>query len=262
MLVSPPVRTITDTLTWRILAALPFLGMLAFSLFDYSDSRTFDPWMWGFTIFFGALFAFSLYWGATRKVTIHQEGIAYRSPFKNSEMRWEEVVQTRYGQTPINAGGAGGLLGVLIVALVSRGGGGAMNKTLIIEGPTKIKLTSNMKDVDEAIKLILDAVNPRLLKLAENNLSSGMPVEFGQLSLTIQGAVWKKKSPIPFTSIVKCMVDGKNFQLKSEGKWLNDVSVTADKIPNVFIAIQMIEARRVTIGSAPVSKGMSAGFGS
>src|SRR4051812_24055161 len=111
MFVSPPVRTLSDTYSWRILAALPFVGMLTFSLIDYSDSRGFDPWMWGFTTLFGMLFAFSLYWGAMRKVNIHQEGIAYTSPFKSVEMRWEEVVQTRYAQTPINAGGAGGLLG-------------------------------------------------------------------------------------------------------------------------------------------------------
>lgn len=260
MFVSPPVRTLKDTFTWRILAALPFLGMLIFSGIDFSDSHAFDPWMWGFTGFFGLLFGFAIYWGAIRRVSIHQEGITYLSPFKNVEMRWEEVVRTRYRQTPVNAGGAGGLLGILIVALMSRRGG-PMNKTLIIEGPAKIKLNSNMKDVDEAIRLVLEAVNPRLLKEAENSLSSGMPVEFGQLSLTVQGAVWKKKNSIPFASIVKCLIDGRNFQLKSEGKWLNDVSVEASKVPNVFVAIQMIEARRVTMGSAPMSKSMSAGFG-
>jgi hypothetical protein len=260
MLVSPPIRTLKDTFTGRLIAGLLFLGMLAFAYVDYSDSHTFDPWLWGFTTFFGVILAFAVYWAAIRRVNIHQEGISYVSPFKNAEMRWEEVQQTRYSQTPVNVGAHFGLLGLLVMAVAKKGT--AANKGLVIEGPAKIKLTSNMKDVDEAIRLVLDAVNPRVLKQAEANLSSGMPVEFGPLSLTVQGVVWKKKDPIAYTSIVKCVIDGANFQLKSEGKWLNNVSVAANKIPNIFVVIQMIEARRATVGAAPVSKGMSAGFGS
>jgi hypothetical protein len=258
---SPAIRTIKDTFTGRIISALFFFGSLALAMIDYSDSHSFDPWLWGFTTFFAFLFAFSIYWAAVRRVTIHQEGISYVSPVKRSEMRWEEIAATRYSQTPSSAGLHFGLIGLLAMA-ATRGKSATFNKALVLEGPTKIKLSSNMADVDEAIRLVLDAVNPRLLKQAEANLATGMPVEFGQLSLTIQGVVWKKKNPIPFASIVKCMIEGANFQLKSEGKWLNDISVAASKIPNVFVAIKMIESRRATVGTPPVSKGMSAGFSS
>jgi hypothetical protein len=260
MFISSPIRTVKDTIAGRIIAALFFFGILSFAIIDYSHSHTFDPWLCGFTIFFGFLFAFAIYWAVVRRVNIHQEGINYVSPFKNSEMRWEEIAVTRYSQTPSSAGLHFGLIGLL--AMVATRKSATLNKTLVLEGPVKIKLSSNMADVDEAIRLVLDAVNPRLLKQAEANLTTGMPVEFGQLSLTIQGVVWKKKNPIPYASIVKCMIEGANFQIKSEGKWLNDVSVASNKIPNVFVAIQMIETRRATVGAAPVSKGMSFGFGS
>lgn len=260
MFVSPPIRTIKDTFTARILTGLLFLGILAFAVVDYSDAHTFDQWLWGFTLFFGALFAFSIYWAALRRVTIHQEGISYVSPFKNLEMRWEEVALTRYKQTPVNVGGHFGLLGILIMAAASKGT--STTKQLeVVSSTAKIKLTSNMKDVEEVIRMVLEHVNPRLLKQAEAALSSGMPLEFGPLSLTLQGVVWKKKDPIPYTSVVKCVIEGANLKLKSEGKWLNDVSVAANKLPNVFVAIQMIESRRATIGTAPAAKAMSMGFG-
>src|SRR4051794_31765208 len=102
MFISPPIRTVKDTFTGRAFTALLFLGMLSFAIIDYSDSHAFDPWLWGFTTFFGLLFVFAIYWAVVRRVNIHQEGITYVSPFKNSELRWEEVSLTRYSQTPSN----------------------------------------------------------------------------------------------------------------------------------------------------------------
>jgi hypothetical protein len=122
-----------------------------------------------------------------------------------------------------------------------------------------MKLTPNLRDVDEAIRLVLAAVNPPMRKEAETLLNGGGTVQFGDLSLVPQGVVWKKKEPIPYSSIVKCKLDGKNLRIKAEGKWLDNVSVAAEKIPNLFVALEIIEEKRASSAPGPLTK-TAAGF--
>jgi len=48
MFPSPAERSFKDTLTWRIAAALPFLGFLAWGIYNYRDTQSFEPVLWSF----------------------------------------------------------------------------------------------------------------------------------------------------------------------------------------------------------------------
>ena len=74
-------------------------------------------------------------------------------------------------------------------------------------------------------------------------------MSFGNVALSTQGVIWKGKQPIPYSAIAKSLIDGPNVKIKSEGKWLNDISVNAKKIPNVFVLLDMIEDRRKSQGN-------------
>src|SRR5579872_3247091 len=117
MFASAAQYTFRDTSTYRIFAALPFIGFLAWGLYDFSQSHAFNPVAWFFIGLFGALFAFACLWAAQRKITIHEEGICYKSLVSEVDLRWDEITETRYGQAPVNYGGHFGLIGLLIATL-------------------------------------------------------------------------------------------------------------------------------------------------
>lgn len=224
------------------MAAIPFLIMLAVGLFVYSERREFDPTLWAFVAFFALLFAFACVWAARRQITIHAEGISYKSMMNEKDLRWDEITETRYGQQPLNVSMHFGLIGLLIMALSKKGD--KMIRSFRIIGPRTINISSNIRDQQEAIRMVLQTVNPRLRQDAERILSSSGTVAFGNISLSPTGVIWKSKEPIPYSAIVKCRMDDALLRIKAEGKWLDNIAVTPKKVPNVFILMDMIEARR------------------
>jgi hypothetical protein len=262
MFLSPAQRTFRDKLMWRVISALPFVIMLGISIYDLQDTHQWSEWLWGFTLFFGALFGFACYWSVRHIVTVHSEGIQSQSLFRSVSMRWDEVTETRYGQTPVNLAVHFGLIGLLVAAL-SKNSGGSVQRIFQVIGPQKVRVSSNLIDVEELIRMVLAQVNPRMKTDAERLISSGTAVPFGPISLSSAGVSWKQKEPIPYGSLVKCAIEGSNLKIKSEGKWLNDISINAQKVPNVFVLIDLIEARRslsnsqaltAAVGGASVSK--------
>jgi len=96
------------------------------------------------------------------------------------------------------------------------------------------------------VRLVLAAINPRLRQDAERVLNSGGTVSFGKISLSPAGVVWKSKEPIPYAALVRCKIDGSILRVKAEGKWLDNIAVTAKKVPNIFILLDLIEEKRST----------------
>ena len=243
MFLSPARNTFRYTLSWCIVVALLFFPLLLWAAYDFYRSRQVDPVLAFFTGLFGLLFAYAGLWTKTR-VTLHEEGISYKSSFREKDLRWDEITETRYGQQPINAGAHFGLLGWLIAAMAR--GNNKVIRSLELIGTQKIVLNSNIRDVEELVRLVLSAVNPRLRKDAERILNSGGTVSFGKISLSPAGVVWKSKEPIPYAALVKCKIDGSMLRVKAEGKWLDNIAITAKKVPNVFILLDLIEEKRST----------------
>lgn len=248
MFMSPPRNTFRYTFNWLILAALLFVPLLVWVAYDYFQSRQVVPGLAFFTVLFGLLFAYAWWWTKT-KVTIHDEGISYKSPFKEKDLRWDEIAETRYGQQPINVGAHFGLIGWLITAAARSNS--KMNRSFELIGPHKITINSNIRDIEEVVRLSLAAVNPRLRQDAERILNSGGTVAFGKISLSPTGVIWKSKEPIPYSALVKCKIDGAMLRIKAEGKWLDNIAVTAKKVPNIFILLDLIEAKRSTMTEKP-----------
>jgi hypothetical protein len=241
MFISPPRKTFGYTLSWLIVSALLFFPFLAWAAYDFYHSRSVDPVLAFFTGVFGLLFAYTCLWSKTR-VTIHDEGISYKSPFREKDLRWDEVTETRYGQQQVNAAVHFGLIGWLIAA-VARSSNKVI-RSLELIGPQKIAINSNIRDMEEIVRLALAAVNPRLRQEAERILDSGGTVSFGKISLSPGGIIWKSKEPIPYAAIVKCKIDGSILRVKAERKWLDNIAVTAKKVPNIFILLDLIEEKR------------------
>ena len=244
MFMSPPRNTFRYTYSWCIVASLVFVPLLAWAAYDFQKSREVNPVLAFFTVIAGLLLAYAWWWTKTR-VTFHDEGISYKSPFGEKDLRWDEITETRYGQQPINAGVHFGLLGWLIASLASSNN--KMIRTFELIGPRKITINSNIRDVEEVVRLALAAVNPRLRQDAERVLNSGGTVSFGKISLSPSGVVWKSKEPIPYGALVKCKIDGSMLRIKAEGKWLDNIAIMAKKVPNVFILLDLIEGKRAAL---------------
>ena len=248
MFMSPPRNTFRYTFSWLIVAALVFVPFLLRAAYDLYRSRQVDPVLALFTVMFGLLFAYAGWWTKTR-VTIHDEGICYKSPFGEKDLRWDEITETRYGQQPINAGAHFGLIGWLVAAMARSNN--KMFRSFELIGPQKVAINSNIRDVEEVMRLSLAAVNPRLRHDAERILNSGGTVSFGKISLSPTGVIWKSKEPIPYAALVKCKLDGAMLRIKAEGKWLDNIAVAAKKVPNIFILLDLIEAKRSTMVGRP-----------
>src|SRR5215831_5243571 len=257
MFISPPRNTFRYTFSWVILAAVFFVPILIWQIYDYGQTHEVQPGLAFFTVISGLFLAYAWWWTRTR-VTIHDEGICYKSPFREKDLRWDEITETRYGQQPLNAGVHFGLLGWLIAAMFHSNN--KMIRSFELIGPQKIAINSNIRDVEEVVRLALAVVNPRLRQDAERILNSGGTVAFGKISLSPAGVVWKSKEAIPYTALMKCKIDGAMFRVKAEGKWLDNIAVAAKKVPNIFVLLDLIEAKRSTMTgkAAPVMAGSSA----
>ncbi|HLJ87503.1 MAG TPA: DUF6585 family protein [Candidatus Angelobacter sp.] len=254
MFPSPAQHTFKYTLVWAIAAAVLFLPLLGWALYDLSQRHAFEPVLWFFAGLFGLLFAFAWIWTRTQ-VTIHGEGISYKSLFKEEDLRWEEIKETRYSQQPVNVSIHFGLIGLLIAALARSKD--KMVRSLQVIGPRSITIGSNIRKGSDAAQLVLARVNPRLRQDLDRVLNAGGTVSFGKISLSPQGIIWKAKEPIPYNTVGKCRIDGAILRIKAEGKWLDNIAIGVKKVPNVFIFLDMVEEKRQA--HAPMSAMAGAG---
>src|SRR6516162_149378 len=134
MFMSPPRNTFRYTFSWLIVAALVFVPLLLWAAYNFYQSRQVDPVLASFTAMLGLSFAYAWWWTKTR-VTVHDEGICYKSPFREKDLRWEEITETRYGQRPINAGAHFGLVGWLLAAIA--GSNNKMIRSFEIDRPAE-----------------------------------------------------------------------------------------------------------------------------
>ena len=142
MFISPPRNTFRYTFSWLIVAALFLVPQLMWAAYDYSQTRQVGPGLAFFTVISGIFVAYAWWWTKTR-VTLHDEGISYKSPFREKDLRWDEITETRYGQQPLNAGAHFGLIGWLIAAMAR--GNNKMIRSFELIGPHKIVLNSNIR---------------------------------------------------------------------------------------------------------------------
>jgi hypothetical protein len=240
MFPSPAQRTFGETVTWRLLAALPLLVVGGIGVLIYAQGQGLDPIFWVFVAFCAVPFLYACVWAAKRRLTIHAEGLSYKSLFNETDLQWDQITETRYGQQPVNMYAHFGLIGLLL----SLRKGQNVQRSLQVIGPRIIKISPQIRDNPEAIRLVLERVNPRMRQEAERLLGTGATVPFGNVALSPVGVIWKGKEPIPYSAIVKCRIDGAFLRIKAEGKWLDNVAVRAKNVPNIFVLLDLVEQRR------------------
>ena len=245
MFLSPPQRVVKHSLVGRILLFIPVTLYLVILGIMSLDPEPVPMLAW----IIGAVALALTVWGCLaigkNKISIHAEGVHQEGPFGSRAVRWADVTETRYRRTPaMNAGAHFGLLGWLIYALATRGntgGGGQESLTVISSDGAKVKISSNYKAVEFAIGDVHRAVNPRLLEEARRRAQRGETVTFGNLGVSAAGVTWKGKAPVSYADIESMDVEGSNLKVKQQGKWMALVSVPAQKVPNVFVALDLMK---------------------
>jgi hypothetical protein len=246
MFVSPAQRVIKHNLTGRILLFLPVGIFLAILGVIAVDGHIETVWWIAATIIV-ALYVWACVAIKRNSVSIHAEGIRQEGAMSVREIRWEDVTETHYKRVPVTNQAAAhfGLIGMAIAMFANRnssgGGGGSETIKVIGTDGSVVHISSNYRDSSLALADVRRAVEPRLLEHARRRVKEGDTVQFGRLGVSQAGVSWKGKPPIPFNAIEKVEIGGANFRIKQQGKWLDAISVSTTKVPNVFVAIDLIE---------------------
>lgn len=183
-------------------------------------------------------------WVVIGKATlaIHPEGLRKTTAFGQTEIRWEDVLETRYRVIPVQVGG---LIGYAATAAARRVGGKGATSSLrllvIARDGSKILVTSNYKGALEAIGVILAKIQPPILADARRRVEAGESVAFGPLSVSRAGVAWKRKEPIPFADLSMASIVGQYLRLKRKGKMFDVAKVRSDNVPNVLVFLDLIE---------------------
>src|SRR5712692_8164351 len=155
-------------------------------------------------------------------------------------MAWGQIAETRYRVVPVNVYALLGLIGA-ILAMSSKSGRAQLALQLVSSDGKKLGVTSNFRNADKAIGIILGRILPSMVQSATARLQRSEVVQFGAIGLSTTAVTWKDNS-IPVSEITKADLVGSNLQIKRQGKWLNAISVRSDKVPNVLVFLEVLES--------------------
>lgn len=255
MFISPPSQSHGQTVVLRLVIALAFLIpvaiILAIVLSEPPEKREASA----FAVAAGLVVVCAVLWVVIGKTVlhIHPEGIRRASAFGETEMRWEDIRETRFQAIPVQAGG---LIGYAAIAAARRVGGKAATTSLrlqvISNDGRRIKITSNFRKASDAIGEILGRIQPKMLADAKGRVAQGETVQFGPLAVSRAGVAWKRKEPVPFAELSKAAIQGRQLRLKRKGKLLDVCAVGSDKVPNVLVFLDLIESLGVGAGQTAI----------
>ena len=248
MFITPAEKTYAYSKGMRVLALLPFLLVAGIgALVVTPDWQNLEQPAWLAGLVGSAALSVFLWMSLSRElISVHSEGISRSGLFGVKEIRWDQVKETRYSQTTTaqNVGVHFGVIGILIAAVVARKADASKSTQVLkvaSQDGTKINLTSQLQNHRELMKTVLSRVNPRLLNDLRTRVKQGIPVEFGKLQLSLEGIRWGSKGPLPYQQIEMAGIRGQSFCIKATGKWMNFLSVMASRVPNAFVALDLIE---------------------
>ena len=231
--------------TLRIFATLIVLGLLAglwAASVDDPSRPSSEILKW---VALGSVVALAGLWIALGKsaLILSDAGVRCESLFGRQEMAWTQITETRYRVVPINVYAHFGLIGALIAmsSKSSKSGRAQLTLTLISGDGKKLKVTSNYRNADEAIGLILERIMPPKVQAVKTRVQRGETVRFGGVGLSATAVIWKGNT-IPVSEITKAELAGPNLQIKRTGKWMSAVSVRSDKVPDVLVFLEVLES--------------------
>jgi hypothetical protein len=238
--------------TLRILAVLGVLGVIA-GLWGSQDdpSTTAHPTLLGISLAL-ALAAVVLWFVLGKSsLVITDSGVRRESLFGQQEITWAQVVETRYQVVPINVYAHFGLIGALIAMSSQKSGRANLTLELIGHDRKKLKVTSNYRNADEAIGIILSRLVPPMVQSVKSRIQRGETAQFGSVGLSAV-AVTCKGTSIPVSEITRAELAGSYLQIMRSGKWLSAVKVRSIKVPDVLVFLEVLESLAPQIKSTGV----------
>jgi len=232
-------RRFAAAYTIRVFAALAVLGLLIGLWADDPNTASHPELMW---VSIGLVAAVAAMWIVLGKtiLIINDSGVRRESVLGQQEMAWSQIAETRYRVVPINIYGHFGLIGALL-AMSNKSGRVQLTLTLISNDGKKLKVTSNFRNVSEAIGMILGKILPPKVQSVKARLQRGETVRFGGIGLSATAVSWKNNS-IPVSEITKAELVRGNLQIKRQGKWMSAISVRSDKVPDVLAFFEVLES--------------------
>jgi len=226
--------------TMPIFVSLGVVGLLVGLWVSQEDPRTSSHpmLMW---ISVGLVLAVLALWMALGKsaLTISNAGVRRESIFGEQEMAWSQITETRYRVVPVNVYAHLGLVGAIIA--MSSKTRAQLTLELVSQDRKKLRVTSNYRNADEAIGMILARVLPPMVQNVKTRVQRGETVQFGDLGLSATAVVWKGNT-VPVSEITKSELVRTNLQIKRHGKWRSAISVRSDKVPDVLVFLEVLES--------------------
>ena len=227
--------------TVRIFLALGVLGLVVGLWAAQDDPRTsvHPNLLW---ISIGLMFTVAALWVVLGKAVLitNDSGVRRESVLGHQEIAWSQIVETRYRVVPINVYAHFGLIGA-VLAMSSKSARAQLTLELIGHDRKKLKVTSNFRNADEAIGIILSRILPPMVQNTKAALQRGEALQFGGIGLSATTITWKGVS-IPVSEIIKAELVRSNLQIKRQGKWRNAISVRSDKVPDVLVFLETLES--------------------
>jgi hypothetical protein len=237
--------------TVRIFVALGVLGLVVGLWAAQDDPRTsaHPALLW---ISAGLMVAAATLWVALGKTVliIGDSGVRRESVLGQQEIAWSQITETRYRVVAVNVYAHFGLIGA-VLALLSKSGGTHLTLELIGHDCKKLKVTSNFRNADEAIGIILGRIMPSMIQNTKARLQRGETVQFGGIGLSAMAVNWKGTS-VPVSEITKAELVRSNLQIKRHGKWRSAISVRSDKVPDVLVFLEVLESLAPQIKSTGI----------
>jgi hypothetical protein len=257
MILSPPRGVYGQTVVLRAaLGVLALFGVIFSVAVSLGSNPSEVP---GFQIGAAILVAYAVlcYLIGRTKLTLFPEGVQRSSVLGTKEMLWTDVAEYRYRIVSSGSGFAvGGLIGAAVKAAVEVSQGkpaGPPRLTLVGRDGSKLLVTPNVKDSEQVIQMIVAEIHNLLKPEIKRRLANNDEVAFGPLRLSFRGVSWKGKDPIPLDEIDRVLIAGRKLRIRRKGKPLGTLAVMPEKIPNVLLAMEMIEELRVNAGLSRVS---------
>lgn len=165
--------------TVRIFLVLLVLGLLVgfWTAQDHQSTSSSATLMW---ISIGLVLAVAALWVTLGKAVliINDSGVRQESVLGQQEIAWGQIIETRYRVIPVNMYAHFGLIGALL-ATSSKSGGAQLTLELVSHDRKKLKVTSNYRNADEAIGIILGRIIPPMVQSVKARLQRGETVQFG-----------------------------------------------------------------------------------
>jgi hypothetical protein len=244
MILSSPRRVFRQTVFLRLVlgfVSLLFAGMFFYAGLEIGDGD--DSSMVAGVLVLAAYAGLAVAIGRTT-LTVFREGVRRSSVLGTREMLWEDIAEYRYRLVPIQGSALiGGLSGLAIRAAVE-----AKQLTLVGRASRTITVTSSFANADQAVGMILRELHGRLKPGIKRRLANGDEVAFGLLKLSLRGVAWKGKEPIPLREIAKVEISMRKLRVRRKGKMLDSLGVATEAVPNVLLALELIEELRVNAG--------------